>query len=323
MPFLPQSQTMIKLKRTVFLFLVLFGSTTSFVHAQKQYIPPAIESSKAWLEIDYVGDNHIGHRLDIYLPKEVKEKYPVVICIYGSAWFGNSRKIAPFRSGLGQTLLDNGFAVVSINHRASSDAIFPAQIHDVKAAIRFVRANAESFSLDASSIGITGSSSGGHLAAFAGTSGHLKNYAWNARSIDLEGTLGQYTETSSHVDAVVDWFGPTDFLIMDHCGSRLHHDDPKSPESSLVGGPIQLNKIACKLANPATYVHQQNPPFLIFHGDKDQLVPHCQSEHLQEKLQAAGVKSELHIIVGGKHGPGVMIPEYYQKMIAFFTEQLD
>ncbi len=309
--------------RLCFCFVLLSLPFMSLAQAPQDFNKTTIESSKHWLDIDYVGDGQIGHRLDIHLPKIAQERYPVVICIYGSAWFSNNAKGAVFSYGPGQVLLENGFAVVSINHRSSKDAIFPAQIQDVKAAIRFVRANADQLSLDASFIGITGWSSGGHLSALAGTTHHTKTFKWKDKQIDIEGELGEYTATSSHVDAVVDWFGPTDFLIMDHCGSSFSHDEEKSPESSLVGGAIQAHKDECKMADPATYANKDNPPFLIFHGDADPLVPHCQSEHLQEKLRAAGAESALHIIEGGKHGPGVMIAENYIKMVAFFKAKVN
>ncbi len=289
----------------------------------KNYNNRMIESSKYWLDLDYVGDDHIGHRLDIHLPTVEMQAYPVIICIYGSAWFSNDRKSAAFRSGIGQTLLENGFAVVTINHRSSRDAIFPAQIHDVKAAIRFIRANGDQFSLDTNFVGITGWSSGGHLSAFAGTSSHTSEFSLDGEKIHLEGDLGDFSGSSSHVDAVVDWFGPTDFLIMDKCGSSFSHNDAQSPESSLVGGEIQTHVIACRMADPATYVKDDTPPFLIFHGDADPLVPHCQSQHLYDKLQAANVPSELFMIEGGKHGPGVMIDKYFSQMIEFFKSHME
>ena len=313
------------MKKIVCFFLAfLMATVVSYAQApaMNDFDKTTIESSRHWLDIDYVGDRHIGHRLDIHLPKKQAEKFPIVVCIYGSAWFSNNSKGAAFSDGIGQVLLKNGYAVVTINHRSSKDAIFPAQIQDVKAAIRFVRANADKFSLDASFVGITGWSSGGHLAAFAGTTSTVKSFELDGVKIDLEGNLGAFTKTSSHVDAVVDWFGPTDFLIMDTCGSSFSHDDEKSPESSLVGGAIQSKKLECKFADPATYAKKDNPPFLIFHGDKDPLVPHCQSEHLQEKLKTAEAVSELHIIEGGKHGPGVMIAKNYEKMLSFFKNRI-
>jgi acetyl esterase/lipase len=278
----------------------------------------AIQSAQYWLDVDYVGDGIIGHRLDIHLPKKGKAPFPIVVVVYGSAFFSNSSKANVFKDGLGQKLLQNGFSVVNINHRSSKDSLYPAQIQDVKAAIRFIRANSLQFSLDNSFIGITGWSSGGHLSALAGTTNTIKKDKINGLDVDIEGHLGSFTQTSSQVNAVVDWFGPTDFLIMDKCGSSFSHDDIKSPESSLVGGAIQENPDKCALANPITYVSKSNPPFLIFHGDKDPLVPHCQSEKLFEKLQKEGVKSELIIVSNGGHGPDVMIDKYYDKMITFF-----
>jgi acetyl esterase/lipase len=305
------------------LFLLLLIPITSYSQPKEFDVQKTvIQSSKHWLDVDYVGDGFIGHRLDIHLPANGKATFPVVIVIYGSAFFSNSSKAAVFNDGWGQKLLENGFAVVSINHRSSRDAIFPAQIQDVKAAIRFVRANSQKFSLDNSFIGITGWSSGGHLSALAGTTNTTKTKTSNGFDIDIEGSLGTHTQTSSAVNAVVDWFGPTDFLIMDKCGSTMSHDDAKSPESSLIGGPIQENKEKTALANPINYVNKLNPPFLIFHGDNDPLVPHCQSEKLFEKLQAAGVLSELVIIPDGLHGPGVMIDSYYDKAIAFFVNEI-
>ncbi len=282
----------------------------------------AIQSSTHWLDLDYVGDGHTGHKLDIHLPKAGSGPFPVVISIYGSAWRSNSWKANTFTTGLGQKLLDNGFAVVSINYRSSGDAQFPAQIHDVKAAIRYIRANAEKFGLDNGFIGITGWSSGGHLAALAGTTNATTRTTVQGLDIDVEGNLGRYTQTSSKVDAVVDWFGPTDFLIMDRCGSTLQHDAADSPESVLVGGPIQENTAKVALANPISYVQKGNPPFMILHGDKDPLVPHCQSEKLQEKLKAEGLPSELVIVPGGGHGPGVMIDTYYNKAVAFLKSEM-
>ena len=288
---------------------------------QPQYDQWSVAASQCWIDIDYAGDNITGHKLDIFLPKSGAAPFPVVVAVYGSAWFSNNSKGATFQTGLGQALLQAGYAVISVNHRSSRDAVFPAQIQDVKAAIRFIRGNSKAFQLDTGFVGITGWSSGGHLSSFAGVSTGIKSREIDGQSIELEGAVGKFTEFSSDVDAVVDWFGPTDFLIMDQCGSSFSHDDPKSPESSLVGGSIQENKTMCALANPSQYTRSGNPPFLIFHGDKDPLVPHCQSQQLYDGLQKAGVDSELVIIKDGGHGPGVMIPVYYEQMIAFFDKK--
>jgi acetyl esterase/lipase len=219
--------------KTAFLFLILLCQIM-VGHAQ----PKTIKSGQQWLDIDYVGDGIIGHKLDIHLPKNGNGPFPAVICIYGSAFFSNSSKSAVFTSGVGQTLLDAGFAVISINHRSSRDAVFPAQIQDVKTAIRFVRANAGKYGLKKEKIGITGWSSGGHLSSMAGTTGNQKTGEYKGFKVDLAGATPKHADQSDAPQAVVDWFGPTDFLRMDSCGSTMNHNDAKSPESILLGGPI-------------------------------------------------------------------------------------
>jgi acetyl esterase/lipase len=294
---------------TFFIFSLLFINCFS-----QQY-------SKRWIDLNYADDTMKYHRLDIYLPKVQKPTYPVVLLIYGSAWFGNDRKGNDLKT-IGKALLDNGFAVVTPNHRSSKDAIFPAQIHDIKAAIRFVRANAGDYQIDTSFIGITGASSGGHLSALAGTSGFVKQHTVHSTSINIEGNVGKFTAYSSSVDAVVDWFGPTDFQIMDSCGSSMDHNAPNSPESSLIGGPIQDNGDKCALANPITYVDANDPPFLIFHGDADPLVPFCESESLFKALQKAKVPSQFILVPKAQHGPGLFEEKYFKMMIDFFIMEL-
>lgn len=295
-------------------FSLVFGSPTA---AQTTLASQYLHSSKSWLDLDYVGDGQVGHRLDVHLPAKGKGPFPVVVCIYGSAFFSNNSKAAVVQIGLGQALLQAGYAVVAINHRSSREALFPAQLHDVKAAVRYIRANGLDFHIDPAFVGMTGWSSGGHLSAITGVTSSLYTWEDQEHIFDLEGDLGPYKQVSSTVQAVVDWYGPTDFLIMDSCGSVMNHNDALSPESILLGGPIQTNPLKSRFADPSTYVHAQSPPFLIFHGDQDPLVPHCQSEKLYKRLEQAGVKAELIIVRGGGHGPGVMIKQYFQRMIAF------
>jgi len=275
--------------------------------------------SKKWTDLNYADDGKSYHLLDIYLPKIEKQSYPVVVLIYGSAWFSNNSKGSDMNT-IGKALLNAGYAVVTPNHRSSSDAIFPAQIHDIKVVIRYIRANCSKYQLDTTFIGITGSSSGGHLASLTGTSGYVKQYTVDTITMNIEGVIGKYASFSSNVDAVCSWFGPTDFLIMDSCGSSMDHNAAKSPESSLIGGAIQDNKSKCALANPITYVDPTDPPFQIFHGDADPLVPYCQSEILYSALQSAEVKSEYILMPGGQHGDGVHTDANFEKMIDFFNE---
>jgi len=290
---------------TFFIFTLLYFDCFS-----QQY-------SKSWKDLNYASDTTKYHMLDIYLPQVEKSIYPAVVVIYGSAWFGNNLKGSDLKT-LGKALLETGFAVVFPNHRSSADAKFPGQINDIKAALRFIRANAEKYQIDTSFIGMTGSSSGGHLSALAGTSGFIKQYTVGSATADIEGNVGQYSSYSSSVDAVVDWFGPTNFLVMDSCGSRMAHNAQNSPESSLVGGPIQDNKDKCALANPITYIDANDPPFLILHGDADPLVPHCESEMFFNALQKANVPSQFVLVPGGQHGPGLFVDKYFRMMVDFF-----
>jgi acetyl esterase/lipase len=294
-------------------FLFLFFIIVSSCFCQKY--------SKSWKDLNYAGDTLKYHMLDIYLPEIEKQNYPAVIVIYGSAWFGNNLKGTDLPV-IGKSLLDAGFAVVMPNHRSSMDAKFPAQIHDIKAVIRFVRANARQYQLDSSFIGITGSSSGGNMAAMAGTSRNVKEFTIGDVTLNIEGNLGLFTNYSSSVDAVVDWFGPTNMLVMDSCGTTSFvHNDAKSPASLYIGGPIQENKERCLLASPTTYIDPSDPPFLIFHGDKDNVVPFCQSEILFNALQKAKVQSQFISVAGGQHGPGVHVEKYLKMMTDFFTTE--
>ena len=282
----------------------------------------AQSDAKSWKDVNYAGDSNEYHNLDIYSPEVERQSYPVVIVVYGSAWFSNNSK-GSVMGNIAKPLLEAGFAVITPNHRSSNDAIFPAQINDIKAVVRYVRANAEKYQLDSSFVGITGFSSGGHLAALTGTSRSVGIFTVGSESADIEGKVGEFLNFSSSVDAVVDWFGPTDFLKMDSCGSSMAHNPANSPESNLVGGAIQENKDKCALANPITYVNKNNPPFLILHGDKDPLVPHCESELLFHALQKAGVQSQFVLVPEGGHGPGLFEEKYYKMMVDFFNEIKD
>jgi acetyl esterase/lipase len=274
---------------------------------------------RQWKDINYAGDTLTGHRMDIYLPTVGEGPFPVVVTIAGSAFFANNNKEWAYRRV--SLLRKLGFAVVAVNHRSSRNAIFPAQIQDIKAAVRFLRGNAAKYDLDSRFIGITGNSSGGHLAALMGTSGGVKTHAIGSFSLSMEGELGNFTGQPSHVNAVADWYGPTDFTVMDSCGSEMVHNAPDSPESVLIGGPIQENRELCQLANPVTYVDPSDPPFLIMHGDADNLVPHCQSVLLYEALQQIGVESTMLTVPGKGHNDGEWPAGYKEKMARFFLSQ--
>ncbi|RPJ57230.1 MAG: alpha/beta hydrolase [Acidobacteria bacterium] len=227
--------------------------------------------------------------LDLYVPHNVKavDKLPVVVWIHGGAWRTGSKDRCP-----AVPLLNRGFVVASISYRLSQEAIFPAQIHDCKAAIRWLRANAGRFPIDRDRIGVWGASAGGHLAALLGTSGDVK---------ELEGGPDNLNY-SSRVQAVCDYFGPIDFLRMNDEPGAMDHNAADSPESALIGGPIQANPEKVARANPMTYASSDDPPVLILHGDQDRTVLPSQSQLLHDALKNVGVKVRLGIVKGQGHG---------------------
>lgn len=265
-----------------------------------------VHCSEQFMDIDYVGDDIIGHKLDIYLPKVEKESYPVVIHIYGSAWFSNSSKGTADLGTIVNALLDAGYAVVTPNHRASTDAKFPAQIQDIKAVIRFVRGNSEKYRFDTSFIATSGFSSGAHLASLAATSCGVP---------ELEGSLGAYTDYSSLVDAACCWSGPTDLHYMS-CGREVD-DWNHMPEETVMGFAFKGNEEAFKALNATTYIDPTDPPVIIFHGTADNVVPHCQGVHFYELLDKAGVDTELYLVDGGGHGMGMYAAENLKRMTDF------
>lgn len=272
---------------------------------------------REWLNLNYAGDEKEYHNLDIHLPTIVKPAYKAIIVIYGSAWFGNNMKQFAFEA-LGKPLLESGFAVIAINHRSSSDAPYPAQINDVKAAVRFLRAHADDYHIDASFIGITGFSSGGHLASLAGTSNDVKVCTINGVSADIEGSVGSHPTYSSAVNAVVDWFGPIDMARMDNCKGPKEGD---SPEAALIRGNPADNLEMIALLNPITFLDESDPQFLVIHGDADNVVPHCQSELFADALQEKGLLNAFISVPEGQHGPVTFNESTFGKMTDFFLKE--
>lgn len=302
------------MKRILVSIICIIGAFSAYAQPSEGFggwqMPKVdVHCSEKIADLDYVGDGQVYHKLDIYLPKVEKESYPVAIHIYGSAWFSNSSKGMADLGTIVNALLDAGYAVVTPNHRSSMDAKFPAQIHDIKAVVRYVRGNAEKYKFDTDFIVTSGFSSGAHLASLAATSCGVA---------ELEGSLGAYTEYSSLVDAACCWSGPTDLHFMS-CG-REEDTWNHGPEEAVMGFSFKGNEEAFKALNATTYIDPSDPPVVVFHGTADNVVPHCQGVHFHELLSKAGVVTEFHSVDGGGHGMGMYAPENLEAMVTFLEK---
>ncbi len=276
-----------------------------------------LDTSQEWKDVNYAGDDQAYHTCDIYLPKKEQASYPVVIHIYGSAWFSNNSKGMADLGTIVKALLEAGYAVVCPNHRSSMDAKWPAQIHDIKAVIRFVRGEAQTYKFDTSFIATSGFSSGGHLSSVAATTSGTKQETVGTVDIDLEGQIGNYTSESSAVNAACDWSGPIDLTAMD-CGEHMQMGE-NSPEDVLLNAKLDKEPDKYLSLSATTYVDKNDPPLIIFHGEKDNVVPCCQGKKLFETLKAAGVKTEATFVPEGGHGMGMYAEENLQKMVNFLN----
>lgn len=287
----------------ILIMLIFIATVGTAQQSQRQQIP---EGTIVHHDVPYVAGGHERQKLDLYLPKE-GHNLPLIIWIHGGAWLSGDKA-----NGVPLNYLANGYAIASIDYRLSQDAIFPAQIQDCKAAVRWLRANAGKYDLDPNHFGAWGASAGGHLVAMLGATSDVNEF-----------DIGEHLNVSSRVQAVVDYFGPTDFLQMDEhrLPNGMVHNTPDSPESKLIGGNIQENKEKVQQANSITYVTKEAAPFLIVHGDTDPLVPHHQSELLEAALKKAGVPVSFYTVKGGGHG-GFKDPNVPKLTEEFFEQHL-
>ena len=257
-----------------FLFLILSIAVTTYAQP------------KILKDIKYATTPEKQLFLDLYMPTNAT-KPALMVWIHGGAWSGGSKENPPTE------FIEHGFALASINYRLSGEAKFPAQIHDIKAAIRFLRANAQKYGFDADKIILWGSSAGGHLAVLAGvTNGNA----------DLEGNLGENLQTSSKVQAILDYYGPTNLTTILK-QSTPHGLNVRTPALELLfGKPVKDISAELNLASPVFHIDKNDPPLFICHGDQDIQVPINQSIELYGKYKQAGLKVEMEFIYGAAHG---------------------
>lgn len=249
------------------------------------------------------------HLMRPFTDLEWKERYPLIVWVGGGAWKAST----PFRQiPCLSYYARNGYVVASIDYRVSGMEPFPAPIQDVKAAIRYLRFHAGEYGIDPEKIAVMGDSAGGHLAALAGTSGDGETFG----TPDLP-------DVSCEVQAVVDLYGPSDFLQMPGANQPEIGFLWQTPESLLLGGHPAVKEEMARKASPVTYVKEQTPPFLLLHGTKDSLVNVKQSEILYDALKSAGVEADLYELVGADHAtPHFVQPEIQKLILTFLNRRL-
>ncbi len=284
----------------------LAAATLLISFALQVSIPAADRRVQRDIEFARVGDQSLN--LDLHLPPDgVPVKPPLVVYVHGGAWRAGTKSDLP----LGK-LVAQGFAVASVDYRLSTVAPFPAQAHDIKAAIRFLRARGSDYKIDATRIAIAGSSAGGHLAALVGVTNGVK---------ELEGAVGEYLTASSDVQAIISFFGASNLeSILGQ--STAHGLSVRVPALQLLlgGQPVEKPELA-RLASPVAHIDAHDPPLLLIHGDADPQMPFKQSRELQRAYEAAKRPVQFEVIHGGKHGG----PEFYDEartaLMARFLEE--
>ena len=242
-------------------------------------------------------------KLDLYLPKNAA-KPKLLVWVHGGAWRGGSKSDMPLDG-----LVEAGYAIASVDYRLSPVAPFPAQVHDIKAAIRFLRAHADEFGYDRRHIGIAGSSAGAHLAALVGvTNGHG----------ELEGSVGEHLKEDSNVQAIVSLYGMSNLTTI-LAQSTPHGLKVRVPALQLLlgGQPDEKPELA-RLASPVFHVDAKDPPLLLIHGDQDPQAPINQSHELQGRYEAAQVACRLVVVHGGKHGGSEFYDDQRIKLVQEF-----
>lgn len=259
--------------------------------------------------VNYNNDNHHKHLLDIYMPSRTQGKVPLIILIHGGAWLSNDKyaDINYMRNTVAD-IINCGYALASIDYRWSTEAVFPAQIQDCNRAVSFLYDHADHYNLDRNRFAVMGFSAGGHLASLLGLS----------KNNSIEAFFMPGTTQSFHIRAVVDFYGPSDLMLLPRAG------DGTSPEARLIGAaPLERPDLA-KEASPLTYIDKDDPPFLIIHGEKDDMVPVIHSRLISSWLSVTGVQNELVIIEGAPHfGEMFDSAMVRKKVISFLTDHFD
>ena len=269
--------------------------------------PSKAQVSPKYKDIVYATVDGKELRLDIYMPSAIAAPH-LLVWVHGGAWKSGTKESVP------KVFVENGFAVASLDFRQSTEARFPAQVNDIKAAIRFLRAKASEYGYKGDKFAIAGSSSGGHLAALVGVSNGNK---------ELEGTVGNYLNQSSHVQAIVDYFGASNLMTILSQSTPFGLNMRRPALKLLLGASPDSVKTLAQLASPVMHVDKSDPPLLIFHGDLDPQMPINQSHELEGQYKKLGLDVEFDVVHGAAHGGDAFFAgEYLEKVTKFLRRTL-
>lgn len=291
-------------KFLLYIILLLF-STELLAQSTNRVLDIFPKGTVLYDDLPYANDTLKKHLLDIYLPTQSKDSYPLIIWIHGGAWMSNDKyaDMGYMKQTL-KSFIDSGYAVASIDYRWSTMAIFPAQIQDCNQAIEYLYQHADKYKLDRKRFALIGFSAGGHLANLVGLSNNnlIKDFYADGKKPHFK------------IRLVLDFYGPANFFTLKGNDSK----DPKNPINLLLGGTVTDKPDLAKEASPITYIDKNDPPFLIVQGEKDESVNPDQATALNTRLISAGVKSELIIVPGAPHY-GVMFDAENIRQRVFFS----
>ncbi len=290
-------------------FLICFSLVTNVAFSQTNPVIDIFPSNTTLHgNIAYNNDSLTKHLLDIYLPPNAKGKVPLIIFVHGGGWLGNDKYAdMGYMKKTVAEVINSGFALASIDYRFATQAIFPAQIQDCNRAVSFLYDNAEKYGLDKDRFALMGFSAGGHLASLQGLSNNNQ----------IEDFFMPNTSRDFSFKAVVDFYGPSELT------SLKSSEDPKAPEAILLGATPVARPDLSKIASPVSYVDKNDPPFLIIHGENDEIVWNRQSKLLTGWLTAVGVENELIIVPGAPHfGDMYDVENIRTKVLAFLRKHL-
>ena len=251
-------------------------------------VPIAVADEPTLSDILYGSVGDIALRLDLYEPTKRRQERPLIIWVHGGAWRSGSKSGVPIVK-----LREQGFAIASVDYRLSPVAKFPAQTHDIKSAIRFLRANADRFGVDPNRFVLAGSSAGGHLAVLAAVSDGVP---------ELSGNLGVVEKISSSVQAAVSFYGAGNLQTILSQSTPFGLDVRVPALQLFLGGQPEQQPTLARLASPVEHIDSRDPPLWLFHGDQDPQMPINQSHELVGAYNKVGLPVHFEVVYGGKHG---------------------